>query len=71
MSRLQTHVVMTGPTRIQTWYNGFERVSAAGICELMTTTAESFQIVLTLGICVPEVEQSSANRLAQAIENKT
>ena len=28
---LQTHVVMTGPSRIQTWDDGFERVATTGI----------------------------------------
>ena len=71
MRRLQAHVVMTGPTRIQTRHDRFEGVPAAGICELMSSTAETFQIVLAISICVPEVEESAANRLASAIENRT
>jgi hypothetical protein len=31
IGRLQSHMVMTGPTRIQTRYDGFEAVVAAGI----------------------------------------
>jgi hypothetical protein len=56
MCRLQTHVVVTRPTRIKTWYDSFERVATTGVGELVPSTAETFQIVLTLGICVPEVE---------------
>jgi len=37
----------------------------------MSPTAKSFQIVLTIGICVPEVQESPANWLAPTIENKT
>jgi len=37
----------------------------------MPPAAERLQIISTFGICVPEVEKSSANRLAPAIENKT
>jgi hypothetical protein len=64
-------VVMSGATRIQTRYDRFERVPAAGICELMSPTAETCQIVFAIGICVPEVKESPANRIAPTIENKT
>src|ERR1700730_3003222 len=36
----------------------------------MPSTAEGLQIVLTVAIGVPEVEQSPANRLSSTIENK-
>ena len=70
MSRLQTHVVMTGPTRIQTRDHGFERVAAAGIRKLMSPTAESLQIVLTVAVGVPEIEQSAVDWLASTVKNE-
>src|ERR1700732_3188452 len=64
-------MVMTGPTRIQTRDHGFERVAATGIRKLMSPTAESLQIVLTVAVGVPEIEQSAVNWLASTIENES
>ena len=71
MGRLQAHMVMTGPTRIQTRDHGFERVAATGIRKLMSPTAESLQIVLTVAVGVPEIEQSAVDWLASTVENKS
>jgi hypothetical protein len=71
MGRLQAHMVMTGPTRIQTRDHGFKRVAAAGIRKLMSPTPESLQIVLTVAVGVPEIEQGAGDWLASTVENES
>ena len=66
MRGLQAHVIMTRPARIQTRHDRLERVPAAGVRELMAAAANSSQVVFTLGICVPKVEESPANRLPKS-----
>ena len=56
MRRLEPNMVMAGPPRIQTGYDGFQRVFSVGIRKLMASASKSIEVVLAVGIGVPEIE---------------
>jgi hypothetical protein len=56
MRCLEPNMVMAGPPRIQTGYDGFQRVFSVGIRKLMASASKSIEVVLAVGIGVPEIE---------------
>ena len=56
IGRLKPNVVVPGSSRIQTRQNRFQRVPSIGIRELMSSAAETMEIVFTITISMPEIQ---------------
>jgi len=67
---LQADMVVTGPPGIKAWHHRFQEVPPACIRELMPPAAESFQVILSLRVGMPEIEKRPGNRSSVTVKNE-